>query len=492
MSKKYVADSFVKNGGTAQQVLMADGSTIPIPSGGTKDFVATGTIGSGDVVGLRSDGTVEAIANEVRATTLGNIGSEFFRNLPITLYNPSNGYCLVFQKYSSSDTRYLRTVTASTDPPSYLTSVNLAADIIYEAFYAADVEKIVVFQTDSTFYEQVDVYDATPASITLETTGYAPLSGPDDSVVGVDMEVEPSGYLVVAGEYDFGNSLSLMTGNAVTPGVFGGQTTLMLINTFSTKIVYNIAANVYIITYRDTANGNAVYARTITRTGLTLSAGTPFALGGSTTNKLVYDATREKILHIQDNLIQTLEITGTTLSVLDVSNPTMVLPYYYQATYHKDTETLVLTGNGTQDSTAKYYAVTWDGASYIATAHVEYYGTLIEYNSIIYDPINLTYVTFWEEGSFVKRALLTLGGDITTNAKSTIGIANAAIADTATGEVVILGGVNSNQSSLVPGELYYVDYQGNIVTNPNTGYAYKEIGTAISTTEILVKPKTVI
>ena len=68
-----------------------------------------------------------------------------------------------------------------------------------------------------------------------------------------------------------------------------------------------------------------------------------------------------------------------------------------------------------------------------------------------------------------------------TNVSKFIGIADAAIADTATGSVTIKGGIASNGlSSLTPNSVYYVQTDGTI----NTTSTGTRIGKALSSTSI--------
>lgn len=62
MSKKYIADSFVKNGGTGTNVLLDNGTTTPIPTGGvTKNLILDTNVTIGNLVQLKSNGKVEKI-----------------------------------------------------------------------------------------------------------------------------------------------------------------------------------------------------------------------------------------------------------------------------------------------------------------------------------------------------------------------------------------------------------------------------------------------
>jgi len=75
------------------------------------------------------------------------------------------------------------------------------------------------------------------------------------------------------------------------------------------------------------------------------------------------------------------------------------------------------------------------------------------------------------------------GSDSLSNSSDFIGFAQAAISDTASGNIMLLGGVTSNQSSLTAGSTYYVQSNGSIATTTSSVTA----GKALSATKLLIK-----
>jgi len=490
MSKKYIADSFEKNEGTNAQMMLADGTVIPIPEGGSNDFVATGAIGVGDPVGLRSDGTVEVIGVGETGGALGTVVTSDTTCTQIsTLFNPANGYYLIFQYNSTADDWQARTMDASTSPPTSKFNTSLFYEIV-ASVYAATYTLVMTIAIDFDGYEGVDVYNAASEELYYSYTGFPPLDGPTHGVVGIDLATEPSGYFIYAGENTTTSTLYLFTGDGYYVQPFAASTTYTLTGGSNIKIIYNPFDDIYIMAYTRASAAHALYARVITRTGANMSAGAEFAVGGYSPFNMAYDVTRGKVVVFQNNLIKTLKITGTTLSILDTSAPTVSISPWSKTTYHTDIKAIIVTGNGINinSNNNTYYKVEWDGNAYTATSQVEYYGVVTKNDSIIYDTTNDKFVATWEESGNVKTAILT-PVTATTNVLSTIGIADAAISNGVSGKINTYSGIDDNQSSLVPGEKYYVDYQGNIVTNPPTAKDYMEIGTAASTTEIIVEPE---
>ena len=73
-----------------------------------------------------------------------------------------------------------------------------------------------------------------------------------------------------------------------------------------------------------------------------------------------------------------------------------------------------------------------------------------------------------------------------TNSANFIGITGQAISDTATGNVDMLGGINSQQTSLVIGSKYYVQSDGTLGTTVTSIFA----GQAVSATTLNIRDLT--
>ena len=96
------------------------------------------------------------------------------------------------------------------------------------------------------------------------------------------------------------------------------------------------------------------------------------------------------------------------------------------------------------------------------------------------------YLLLGEYSSDLYRILGKTGGDA-TNLTSTnyIGIAEAAISDTASGNIMLRGGVSEKVSSLTAGSTYYVQADGTFATS--AGSPSVEAGKALSATKLLLK-----
>ena len=108
------------------------------------------------------------------------------------------------------------------------------------------------------------------------------------------------------------------------------------------------------------------------------------------------------------------------------------------------------------------------------------------YISIAFDSTNNKLViAYRDDGNTYFGTSITLDLDY-SNFDKLIGITTEEIADTSTGTITTLSGVNEQQSGLTTGDLYSID-ENNILTNTPTGDHIVNVGRAISSTKIILK-----
>ena len=106
---------------------------------------------------------------------------------------------------------------------------------------------------------------------------------------------------------------------------------------------------------------------------------------------------------------------------------------------------------------------------------------LFETSSIAYDSTNKKMATArtLSYGQSKVRIYDTGSPDVS----GWVGAATAAISDTATGTISVLGGINESQTSLTVGSKYYIQNGGTIATTVVSG---QEVGRALSATKLLI------
>ena len=372
-----------------------------VGGGGTNDFVATGAIGAGDVVGLRSDGTVEVVQESLSSAVMGTA-----------------------QTFESAQTEYISSVYDSID------------------------KKVIISYKD------------------LGNSNYGTV------IVGT-----VSGTVITFG----------------TAQVFESATTSYI------SSVYDSTDKKVIISYSDGGNGSygTVIIGTVSGTVITFGTAQVFESGPISYASSVYDSIDKKVIissraAINSNYGKIIvgTVSGTVITFGTAQLFTNTAMRYISSVYDSTDKKVIISyqdsGNGSYGTviigTVSGTVVTFGTAQLFESG-------AITYASSVYDSTDKKVIISYSDGgnSSYGTAIAYELPILTTNAISTIGIATAAISDTATGTITVLGGINDQQSALTPGLYYYVDYQGNITTTPNVAFDYKVLGRAVSATEILVE-----
>ena len=112
------------------------------------------------------------------------------------------------------------------------------------------------------------------------------------------------------------------------------------------------------------------------------------------------------------------------------------------------------------------------------------------YNDIIYDPVmDKTVVLYADsDNNHYGTAKVIEFGKLNVTADNYIGMSKGGTNTNGTATADIIGSVNDQQSNLTTGSLHYIDPDGTLTTEaPDSGELNVKAGTALSTTELLVK-----
>ena len=434
---------------------------LPAGSGAkVAEFVASGTLASGQAVALRSDGKVEAIAVSpesvgsavvFEAAASASIASTFdsASNKVVIAYkdagNSNYGTSIVGTVSGSSISFGTPTIFASTEADNIAAtfdSANNKAVIAFRRLAGSDPGRAVVGTVSGTsisFGGQVEFNSGHSRSIAIT------YDSSSEKVVVAYEDVDNSRYGTAAVGTVSGTSIS-----------FGSEAV------FSTNIIddigiaYDSGANKVVIAYRD--NGNNEYGTAIVGTvsGTSMSFGTAVAYTNfiSRVNSVCYDSTNAKIViafHNQTSASYAIvgTVSGTSISfgssvVFNAAETGDKIGMVYVPTTQKIVITYRDVGNsnygtlvnatvsGTSISfsselvfsasstSSPVPASTADGKVAIAYADSSNYGTGVVYSST------------------------------SSNNTDFVGITNAAISNSATGEVVPQGGVITNSNFLPP------------------------------------------
>jgi hypothetical protein len=330
---------------------------------------------------------------------------------------------------------------------------------------------------------------------------------------------------------------------------FGSAAVFESASTYNPACAFDSNAGSALIAYRDSGNSNQGTAIVATISGTSVSFGSAavFETGGTRYCRATFDSTNNKVVIAfmdDDNVdrgkavvatisstsvsfgtVATFETTAITENLaitFDSSAGKVVIAYEYGSTSNCIVGTVSSTDitfgspavfnsnesrelSCTFDSGANKVVVVYrdEGNSAYGTAvPMTVSGTSISkgtatvfesdtvaYMAVTFDSnSNVVPIMFYDQGnSNYGTGVIFQNASTPTNLTSEnyIGIAEYAAADTETATVLIKGGVSTTQSSLTPGQTYFVQADGTIGTSAGTPSV--TAGTAVTSTKLIVK-----
>jgi hypothetical protein len=474
-----------------------------LPTGGGQnavDFVASGTLSSGQAVALKTDGTVDAVVTlgpsvgssnylSGKATEIQTIYASDIDKV-ITVYRNNSGYGVV------------QVGTPVSGGVSWGTAVVFQSNSVGwpSVSWSPVSQRWAVFYLNYSDYFKVTtklgtISGTTPSVTHTNTHGsFAPLWASAVYHPTYDRAV-----FTYSGEYTEGfyypryylfeltttGVVSRSSGN--TYGVFGAYIR-------TAKSAYDVQADrVVLVGTNSNVNGGAVFLGQVTSgTSMTWTGPTAFPSGrsdGSAGYAVAYESTNQKTVIAFENSSNSdrgqsyvVSISGSTPSFGTISTFTTNAVDYVSAAFDPIAGTV---GVGYKDITTSNYG-------YAAAGTVS--GTSISFSTPIV--VRATNTTDWFSAVYtptfpqvIFQYLVTTGSEnqyyssfvgSSTNLPDFIGITAEAISDTATGAVNVYGGINEAQTGLTIGSDYYVQADGSLSTTVSS----VKVGQAISATTI--------
>jgi hypothetical protein len=466
-----------------------------LPTGGGQnavDFVASGTLASGQTVILRSDGKVEAVAEVSVVGSLAVFESANSNNISAT-YNSTNNKIVI--AYTDNGNSAYGTAVVGTVSG---TSISFGSPTVFEsansnnisATYNSTNNKIVIAYADNgnSGYGTAKVGTVSGTSISFGSpTVYNSASSWHNKTT-----YDSTNNKIVVAYRDFGNSsygtakVGTISGTSIS---FGSPTVFESAPVAYVPITYNSTNNKIVITYTDFGNSSYGTAIVGTVSGTSISFGSPTVYNSASTvyQDVTYDSTNNKIVvayrdggNSSYGTAKVGTISGTSISFGSAT-------VYVSASLDSDpsvthdvanNKTIIFYPNSGNSNRGTAIAGTISGTS-ISFGSPTVFGPPNSFsNSATYNSTNGIVVNAFEGSSSYGTAVTYQPGS--TNSADFIGITAEAISNTATGAVNVYGGINEAQTGLTIGSDYYVQNDGSIST---TSSAVK-IGQAISATTI--------
>jgi len=250
-----------------------------------------------------------------------------------------------------------------------------------------------------------------------------------------------------------------------------------------------------VIAYRDQGDSNKGTAIVGTVSGTDITFGSEVVFDGNNGSEwtaATFDSSNNKVvIFYQDDtdtetnaIVGTVSGTsisfGTAVQVLDGNN------VYHNATFNSTANTVlvVLQEETTEDIELFIGTVSGTSISFGTALKVAEHAAQV---AVVYDTNTQKSVVFYDDdddSSKGKGVVVTVNGTNLTP-ENYVGISNGAYSNGATATIQISGALDDAQSSLTPGQVYYVQSDGSIALTPDVPTVIA--GIAISSTKLMLE-----
>ena len=479
------------------------------------DFVASGTLGSGQTVALQSDGTVVAATgttvSDAFTSEVAVNGSYSVQGGYVVAHDPDNNKTLLaYGDMENSQYGYARIATIAADGTTTLgtkVAFKSAAVGTISAAYVGNGSFVIVWTDDIGTYMRSRALTVSGTTITYGTEVVLNSNATYISPVSLVYNPAVQACAVIASKYGYVFMFRFtVSGNTITNDAAAGNNINDILgnagnNSSEMALTINSTTGELFAVWKKNSAGVPGYGGAMQMsagggansfTGVT-AVRFDGSSGVSSFSGLAYDSTNDRYVVVYQNDTNDY-MTANVASVASGATT------WGTATVFK-AEASSSTGNGAtsfnpntnkivtlyrKDGSplnVKYVtgsvsglSVTWSAETYLSPA------ALSAYNFTVYNSsIQRTLVSYVRSSVAYIRNFLV--GGTQPNYTDFIGITDQAIADTATGAVIVQGGVNSKVTGLTIGTDYYVQANGTLSTTTSTVPA----GRALSTTSILLE-----
>ena len=476
-----------------------------LPTGGGQnavDFVASGTLSSGQAVVLKSDGTVAAISATGSPAEIGSLttfSSNETDRATATYDVASQKIVIAYRDNGNSSYGTAIVGTVSGTSISFGTAVVFASanadskSIVYDA----NAEKVVIAYQDRSNSAYGTAIVGTVSGTSISFGSATVFETANASFINADYD--STAQKIVFSYIDYGNSqygtaiVGTVSGTSIS---FGSATVFESAPTVYISAVYDPDQNKTIIAYRDTGNSNYGTAIVGTVSGTSISFGSAAVFKTSSTNYIqtTYDTANDKVvIGYQDGgnsdaptaIVGT--VSGTSISFGSEATASTELTQPLGMTFDSGSGKVVFVykdfvggaTNGTlNEGTVSGTSITFGSKVVWTTDQPAAYaqsGSAATYDSTLGRAVIVSGFGFPINAG---KAVVYKGE--ASNNTDFIGITAEAISDTATGAVNVYGGINEAQSGLTIASDYYVQDDGSLSTTASS----VKVGQAISATTI--------
>ena len=463
---------------------------------------ASGAITAGKPLIVETDGDVAQVAGVSEGTGSAVVFETGTTNATSVAYD-SNAQKVVVVYYDGGNSNYGTAVVGTVSG----TSISFGTPVVFESAttlestiaYDVNAQKVVIAYKDggNSDYGTAIVGTVSGTSISFGTAATYESSGVNNPKMAYDVNAQK--HLItyrISHPNDYGYGIvGTVSGTSIS---FGSRADLNTSGFFShTAMAYDANAQKTVVAYRDGGNSNYGTARVATISGTSVSFGTAavFESAGIQSTGAGYDSTAQKVVigyrdtgNSNKGTAIVGTISGTSISfgtaVVFEGGASRVINVVYDASADK---TVISYRDDDNSEHGTLVVGTVSGTSISFGSAIVFEAAAIAGLGAAYDSSEeRTVLTYKDEGNSNQGTGIVFANESTNlTSENYIGIAEYAAADTETATVFIKGGVSPDQSSLTPGQTYFVQTDGTIGTSAGTPSV--TAGTAVTSTKLIVK-----
>ena len=466
-----------------------------LPTGGGQnavDFVASGTLSSGQTVALKADGTVEAVA-EVNSALSYSDTATFESAISYGQRAAYGGGSFVIMYNDNGNNNYWTVVAGQLNSSGVITFGTPL--VVLSTAGKIDSGDIAYHEGSGKFVCVHSQANGGTYGEALTVSGTSISKGALADIVVQDATGGNSVALTYDAHIDRVISVVNVNGTAYTGVINVSGTSLSRIqNTSSLSInawvtvAYDSDTEQVLFSYRTSTTNIAFNVLTCTTSGVTFGSTTNMSAGSTAYLSITYDSSQSKGLLAfldftnSDTRAVVLTVSGTTITAGTQTTLTTDNIEYLYSLYLPDKSLTVVGGrNDTVSGYISAMSVTISGTTPTSLGLNAVTADAIRHHGLTYDSVNKYVIAaVRDDGPDYGAAITYTPKFVSSNSPSFIGITAEAISDTATGAVNVYGGINEAQTGLTIGSDYYVQADGSLSTTVSA----VKVGKAISATTI--------
>jgi hypothetical protein len=463
---------------------------------------ASGSITAGKPCIVEADGDVAQVAVSAAATgSATTFESGNTDHLGMCYDTANDKIVIAYKDESNSDygTAVVGTVSASDNSISFGTPVvfNSGESKNNDPVFDTNAGKVLIIYRDSgnSNYGTAIVGTVSGTSISFGSEAVFESANTVSPRASYDENAQKT--LIVYSDYDNGPGygtgiVATISGTSVS---FGTATVFNSVNyTNYIGVAYDANAQKHLVVYRDNNDDGESNVATISGTSVSFGSQVEVTSNNAYYNTPVYDSSAQKVVvafaDFSDSnkgkaVVGTISGTSVSYGSIVQFEDGSTAGQQFGVAYDTVSGKVVISYKDVGNSNYATHVVgTVSGTSISFESPVVYIAESSDWPAAAYDP-DQQRVVLGVEASNIGKALVFKPSSTNLTSENYIGIAEYAAADTETATVLIKGGVSTTQSSLTPGQTYFVQTDGTIGTSAGTPSV--TAGTAVTSTKLIVK-----